>query len=142
MRLPKRSPHFRLTRGPSWIWKSRKAVSQRRSSPTSLFSRAERYVETSVDVIESTITSSFESGIWDFSPMRSRTGDIAGLIPAPTCRDKVLARRARDYLSSRAGEWPQSLSEEGTSESTAQPCAAHHERLTIQSATACNAFAP
>ena len=27
-------PHFRLTRGSSWIWKSRKAVSQRRCSPT------------------------------------------------------------------------------------------------------------
>jgi len=23
MRLPKSSPHFRLTRGSSWIWKSR-----------------------------------------------------------------------------------------------------------------------
>src|SRR5207248_10457701 len=35
-----------------------------------------------------------------------------------------------------------SPSEEGTSESAAQPCAAHRERLTIQSATACNAFSP
>jgi len=32
---------LRLARGSSWIWKSRKAVSQRRSSPTSFFSPAE-----------------------------------------------------------------------------------------------------
>src|SRR3954447_17629352 len=37
----KSSPHFRLIRGSSWIWKSRKAVSQRRPSPCGLFSRAE-----------------------------------------------------------------------------------------------------
>ncbi|PYK81610.1 MAG: hypothetical protein DME37_04650 [Verrucomicrobia bacterium] len=33
--------------------------------------------------------------------------------------------------SGRAGEWPQSPSEEATSESAAQPCAAHRQRLTI-----------
>src|SRR5205823_14406991 len=44
--------------------------------------------------------------------------------------------------SGRAGEWPQSPSEERTSESAVQPCAAHRERLTIQSATARDAFSP
>jgi len=41
MRIAKSSPHFRLTRGSSWIWRSRKAVSQRRCSPTDFFSPAE-----------------------------------------------------------------------------------------------------
>jgi hypothetical protein len=41
VRLRESSPHFRLTRGSSWIWKSRKAVSQRRCSPTDFFSPAE-----------------------------------------------------------------------------------------------------
>src|SRR5947207_14056151 len=44
--------------------------------------------------------------------------------------------------SGRAGEWPQSPSEERTSESAAEPRATHRERLTIQSATARDAFSP
>jgi hypothetical protein len=36
----------------SWIWKSRKAVSQRRSSPKGFFSRAEDPLKTSDDVIK------------------------------------------------------------------------------------------
>src|SRR5438045_182866 len=73
MRLPKSSPHFRLTRRPSWIWRSRKAVSQRSCSPTDFLSPAEDALKRRVDVIESTITSSPESRIWDFSPMGSGT---------------------------------------------------------------------
>src|SRR5437867_12901521 len=44
--------------------------------------------------------------------------------------------------SGRAGEWPQSPSEERTSESAVQPCATHRVRLTIQLATAREAFSP
>jgi hypothetical protein len=42
---------IRLTRGCSWIWGSRYTVSQRRSSPCGLFSRAEGKLKLSDDVI-------------------------------------------------------------------------------------------
>src|SRR5256886_9235539 len=64
-----------------------------------------------------------------------------------TSRRGGIGRRAGlkiQYSQECVGSIPSagSPSKEGTSESTAQPCAAHRERLTIQSATACNAFSP
>ena len=49
----------------SWICKSRKAVSQRRSSPKGFFSPAKDGVETSHDVIADDFISTPDSRIWD-----------------------------------------------------------------------------
>ena len=52
-----RAASLRLTRGFSWIWKSRKAVSQRKCSPTD-FQSGQTCVETSGDVIKGVFTGS------------------------------------------------------------------------------------
>src|SRR5437773_9782249 len=80
MRLPKSSPHFRLTRGLQLDLEIALSGVSAKVQPHGFFSPCRRCVETSGDVIESTITSSPESRIWDFSPMRSKRETVSPLL--------------------------------------------------------------
>src|SRR5438034_11683833 len=52
MRLPKSSPHFRLTGSSSWIWRSCQTASLGHPTPAAYFSRAQDPLKTSRNVIE------------------------------------------------------------------------------------------
>jgi len=70
VRLPKGAPHFRLTRGFQVGSGDRGQQCLSEAAVPRIFQSGRTCVETSGDVIESTITSTAECRIWDFSPMR------------------------------------------------------------------------
>jgi hypothetical protein len=73
---------LQLTRGSSWIWKSRKAAVPAKVQPHGLLQPGQRCVETSGDVIENDLISTPESRLLDFSPRRLGAAKNGKLAPS------------------------------------------------------------